>query len=91
MPSYHGVALDPAVNPPPWIHTSTGRRPEVPGVMTLSDRQSSSQAPEPSAKPASRPGPCHAMGPNAVASRTPAHGVAGDGRSKRRAPVARAA
>ena len=39
-PLYHGLALQPAKNPPPWIHTSTGS-PAVPGsgVNTLRLRQ----------------------------------------------------
>ena len=28
-------APEPVVNPPPWIHTITGRDPESPGVTTF--------------------------------------------------------
>ena len=43
VPSYQGMAPVPVRNPPPWIHTSTGRRPpSAAGVVTLSVRQSSS-------------------------------------------------
>ena len=92
VPSYQGVAPVPPVKPPPWIHTMTGRAgPSVAGVITLSDRQSSSQAPVDCAMPATRLGACQAMGPKRVASRTPAHGLGGSGRAKRRCPVGGAA
>ena len=86
-PSYQTTSLLPAVNPPPWIHTMTGRTGSPgPGVKTLRYRQSSldgrSRAPR---KLSVAEGFWGAIGPNVVASRTPAHGSAGPGGRKRSA------
>ncbi len=79
VPLYHGLAAVPVVNPPPWIHTITGRfASSHAGVHTLRVRQSSLW---PSgvlpAIASNAEGFCGAIGPNASASRTPVHGVVG--------------
>ena len=71
VPSYQGMAPVPVRNPPPWIHTSTGRRPpSAAGVVTLSVRQSSSIT---FGGAESTPSPLGwgAAAPKRVASRTP--------------------
>src|SRR5215208_2794291 len=88
LPSYQGVEPEPVTKAPPWIHTSTGRRPpSAAGVHTLSDRQSS---PMPDRLPPSMfsrgGGFLGAMGPKRVASRTPVHGSGGAGGRKRPPP-----
>src|SRR4051794_21400206 len=80
LPAYHGVDPAPAVKPPPWIQTITGRPPSSDGVQMLSERQSSPVGicPAPSIV-SSGDGFCGAIAPKAVASSTPSHGSTGCG------------
>ncbi|MBP1635329.1 MAG: hypothetical protein H6Q10_1903 [Acidobacteria bacterium] len=82
-PSWRGSEPPPAANPPPWIHTMTGRRsPALAGVQTFRLRQSSLLA---SNEMSPNTLPCTQAGPNAVASFTPCHAAAGCGACHRAA------
>src|SRR5215472_12675196 len=81
---------DPAVKPPPWIHTITGRRNRTGlGVNTLTNRQSSFVLPCPLG--ANTPGGWGHGLPKCVASRMPDQLAAGCGARKRSWPTGGAA
>src|SRR4051812_47630324 len=88
-PRYHGVDPEPVTKAPPWIQTITGRRPlSAPGVQTFRVRQSSLISCSCAASiPSSGDASWDATGPNAVASRTPDHAVAGWGALNRSGPT----
>ena len=92
-PSYQGADPAPVTKAPPWIHTSTGRWPSSQaGVHTFSVRQSSSIGWSPVPRYwSSGPRICGAIGPVAVAERTPGHGAGSIGASNRSAPTGGAA
>lgn len=94
-PSYTGIADEPRVSAPPWIHTMTGRRAPGPGsgVHTFRFRQSSpgTTGSESSFAKGSEYGGLGGVGPNAPASRTPAQGSGGTGGRKRWGPKGGAA
>src|SRR6516165_695428 len=89
VPSYAPTEPDPFMNEPPWIQTSTGS-PTAPvsGVHTFRFRQSSPAITTSGNSGAYCGGwsPLGAVGPNAVASRSPAPGAAGWGGRIRFAP-----
>jgi hypothetical protein len=78
------------VNPPPWIHTITGRPAldVASGVQTLSERQSS-LVPAMGLFP--RFSSCGQYGPFCVASRAAVHAAGGCGGFHRSGPVGAAA
>src|SRR3954449_6212949 len=90
-PRYHGLALQPATNPPPWIHTSTGSAEPRSGVNTLTLRQSSPAITGSGMPPANVTGGCSALGPYAKQSLTPSQGSTGAGARKRFGPYGGAA
>src|SRR4051812_14642901 len=85
-PRYHGLALQPAMKPPPWIHTSTGKDAPRSGVKMLTLRQSSPGITGSGIPPMNVTGGCSAVGPYSRQSRTPSHGATGAGARKRRSP-----
>jgi hypothetical protein len=97
VPSYTAAHEAPTVNEPPCTNTITGRpEPVVSGVRTSAVRYSAPGThPGPtigvmSGVPGVSVGPCGAVGPGAVASRSPSHDT-GAGRAKRRSPTGAAA
>ncbi len=76
--------------PPPWIHTSTGRRPASALVCTSRWRQSSPSTIVWGTSPVGSTG-CGAVGPGRVQSRTSVQVAGGSGGRNRRAPVGGAA
>jgi hypothetical protein len=90
-PSCRGSPPAPAWNPPPWIHTMTGRRSLAPfaGVQRFTLRQSSLGGP--GNVMSGKIGPCMHCGPYCAASRTAIHGAAGRGSFQRNSPAVVAA
>ena len=84
-----GVDPAPVRNPPPWIHTITGRGGAgVEGAHTLRVRQSSSVSRAgPGMMRSVAPGTWGAAKPALVASRTPVHASGGWGGRHRRGPT----
>ena len=86
-PRYHGLALHPEKNPPPWIHTRTGSPAEPgSGVKTLRLRQLS-PAMTGSGMRARSWGACGAVGPNTPASLVPSQRGCRRGGPKRSSPT----
>src|SRR5659263_724139 len=79
-PSYQGLAGEPALYPPPWIHTNTGSpasaRPGA-GVNTLTFRIESPGMLGSGMAVTSARGRTCAVAPYSVQSRTPSHRAAG--------------
>src|SRR5690606_1903623 len=92
-PSYHGLAGDPATNPPPWIHTSTGNRAcgSGAGVNTLTLRVEVPGIVGSGIAVTSENGTRCGVGPYAVAGCTPCHGGWGRGEPNRSSPTGGAA
>src|SRR6266545_6215585 len=95
-PSVTGEEPEPLLKPPPWHQNITGRlRPSlIAGVQMFSTRQSSLSLGRPAAATAigdtDRFAPgciCGALGPYAIASRTPAHFAGATGGMKRFLPA----
>src|ERR1019366_7242481 len=93
-PAYQGTAPDPLTNAPPWIQPATGRADSTTsGVQTLRLRHSSPGmiGSGRSASVGGEYGPCSAVGPNELASRTPSQAAWRCGAPKRLAPKGEAA